>query len=177
MVFSAALVRAAVELLESGMPEAKIAGALGVASSTWHLWKQRGRKETEGKYYNFVKRMEKARHGYLAALVRKAKQLALDTNIQTETREEVSADGKKKVITTITHKPQDARMLMFLLERGFPEEFRQQIKTDSVLETDIPTVLDFGTAVDNTDKLKAIEDANNSTGDTGAKAPDESGAT
>ena len=179
MQLKSSLVNAACELLEAGVPEQKIASTLGVNRSSWSLWLRRGREEKKGKYFNFVKRMEKARTSYLQALVRTAKKLAIDQNIITEEKVIISEDGKKKLIKTITHRPPDARLLMFLLERGFPEEFKEHVASEGLIETQIPTVLDFGLElIDNTERLKQIEQITDGseTDGSGESPADESGA-
>lgn len=158
MLFRPALVKAAVELLRSGMPEQKIHSTLGVSASVWYQWCRRGREEKSGKYKKFVERMEKARSEYLEELVKTAKELAVNRNIVTEEKVIVSEDGKKKTISTVTHKPQDSRLLMFMMERSFPEEFREHVKTENVVEGKVPMVLDFGQQVDNSDRLKQLEE-------------------
>lgn len=152
-----------IEKLTEGVPLKHTVDMVGIDGSTFCKWKQRGKKEKSGIYFEFFIAVKKAKANRLAASVKRIESASVGGQVverETKTVTIVTKSGEEKTTETTYEKmaPGQWTADAWYLERRHPDEFGNNRKEIRELQEQVKSllkVLEDGKIIKNSDVTSA----------------------
>ena len=133
--------------IKKGLANQDAAKLAGIAGTTFYAWLKRGRRETAGKYWDFVVAIEEAEVHWKRALLERLETIHVRGLTERKIVKRQIGDQEFAEVTEST-KSAPWTLTAWLLERKFPEEFGKRVVEVQGIDTPSRIEVAFGVDVD-----------------------------